>query len=137
MSAPSAIEAARRILEEHQYDNAASAIFDTFAVARAYLEVVETQDEAIKELRTKPFTNCSTIFCAYAGQPLPSERERFDAVRSKAIEECAKIADAEGLSSNASAAYCAAAFHIGMCIRALKSPAAGENSDEQGKEHER
>lgn len=83
MSAPSAIEAARRILEKHQYDNAASAIFDTFAVARAYLEVVETQDEA--------------------------------------IEECAKIADAEGLSPNASASYCAAAFHIGMCIRSLKN----------------
>ena len=33
------------------------------------------------------------------------------------IEECAKIADAEGLSPNASVSYCAAAFHIGMCIR--------------------
>ena len=37
------------------------------------------------------------------------------------IEECAKIADAEGLSPNASVSYCTAAFHIGMCIRALKN----------------
>ena len=39
----------------------------------------------------------------------------------EAIKMCAKIADAEGLSPNASASYCAAAFHIGMCIRALKN----------------
>ena len=53
-------------------------------------------------------------------------KERDDAIKAmdkpdEVIEMCAKIADAEGLSPNASVSYCAAAFHIGMCIRALKN----------------
>jgi hypothetical protein len=45
--------------------------------------------------------------------------------REAALEEAAKIAEGEGRSPNASPAYCAAAFHIAMCIRSL-STSSGE-----------
>jgi hypothetical protein len=48
--------------------------------------------------------------------------------RDSVIEECAKMADAEGLSEKATAGYCAAAFHIAMCIRTLKAAPVGAAS---------
>lgn len=55
-------------------------------------------------------------------RPPPGRAE----IRREALEEAAKIAEREGFSPNASVAYCAAAFHISMCIRALLPPPGGE-----------
>ncbi len=54
-SPSSGVEAARRILGKHQYDNGASAIFDTFAVARALLLAVE----ALEKMRARDERNSS------------------------------------------------------------------------------
>lgn len=70
--------------------------------------------------------------CAYAGVPLPSERQRFDAVRAKAIEDSAKVADQAAQHHNHGASW-NCAMTIAKAIRALK-PEAGVATEGQVKD---
>jgi DNA-binding transcriptional MerR regulator len=54
-------------------------------------------------------------------RPLLDALEAAQRRRAEIWEEAAKVAEREGHSPKASTAYCAAAFHIAICIRALAS----------------